>query len=87
MEKKRSIGGIWKRTTKKGDILLSISLEIDGKKLDLVGFKNNFKTEAKHPDYSIFVSEPYTPQSQNAQAAKPVKAVEAAVSEDDDLPF
>lgn len=83
-EKKRSIGGIWKRTTKKGDLLLSMRVELDGKKYELVGFKNGFKTEDKHPDFSIFLSEPYTPQ----QTTQPSATKQAeTIQEDDDLPF
>ena len=54
----KSIGGLWKNKTKKGDTYLSGSIEIGGEKVKIVIFKNNYKEEEKHPDYRIFESKP-----------------------------
>ena len=59
---KQDVGAIWVRTSKNGDRYCSISVTIDGKKINLVGFKNKFKDpqnemdEAK-PDYRLFESD------------------------------
>lgn len=50
------VGAVWVRKTAKGDQLLSIQVELDGKKYDLVGFKNSFKKEDKHPSYLLYPS-------------------------------
>ncbi len=80
-ERKKSIGGIWKKTTKKGDIMLSMRVEIDGKQVELIAFKNGFKKEDKHPDFQIYMSEPFKPQGAPVQKEEPV------AQDDDDLPF
>lgn len=83
-EKERSIGGIWRNSA--GDKeYLSIQLDIDGVKHKLVAFKNKFKKEDKHPDFSVFISRPKgsSPQPQQEPPAVDPK-VQAEV---DDIPF
>ena len=49
----KSIGGIWKKE-KNGNEYLSISIEIDGKKINTVAFKNDYKEAGDNkPDFSI----------------------------------
>lgn len=59
MEKRESVGGIWKGTTKKGDPVHNIRLEYAKLEPDekgfvkLQAFKNDFKKDNTHPDYRI----------------------------------
>ena len=72
--KEQNCGALWKHESKAGETYLSGVVEIDGKKVDIVVFKNKYKEEPKHPDYRIF---PSTPQGEQ----QPVEAKE------DDIPF
>ena len=57
--KKQSIGGIWIRESKSGDRYVSLQVEVNGQKVNLVGFKNKYKEEGgKQPDYKLYPSEP-----------------------------
>ena len=47
------------------------SIEIDGVKHEFIAYSNDFKTEDKHPDWKVFVSEPRG-QTGAAPAARPV---------------
>lgn len=65
-DKKQSIGGVWIRESKGGDKYISLQVEVNGQKINLVGFKNKYKEDGgKQPDYKLFVSEPI--QKQNNQ--------------------
>lgn len=79
-EKEKSIGALWEKSKADGGIWLSGSIEIDGKKTQIVAFQNSYKKEAKHPDYKIYVSKP------REEAAKP-NAPAPGSPEDEDLPF
>lgn len=54
----KNIGALWIKTSKNGERFHSGVVEIDGVKHNIVVFKNNHKTEEKHPDYRIFLSTP-----------------------------
>jgi len=54
----KSIGALWKRTSKGGFGYLAGNIQVDGKTIKLVVFENSAKKEAKHPDYKMFLSEP-----------------------------
>ena len=55
---KKDIGAIWVKTSAKGDRYLSAVVTIEGKKYNVVGFKNNFKEEgSSQPDYRLYESE------------------------------
>lgn len=56
-DKQKDIGAVWVRKTSKGEKFLGISVEIEGTKYSLVGFRNSFKKEDKHPDFRLYVSE------------------------------
>ncbi len=60
-----NIGALWLRESQKGNKFMSGVIIIDGKKHQIVVFKNNYKQEEKHPDYRIFPSQP-----KEAQGAK-----------------
>jgi hypothetical protein len=57
MAENNSIGALWEKQSKKGT-WFSGSIEIKGEKISIVAFKNEFKTEGKHPDYKILISKP-----------------------------
>lgn len=55
---KKDLGAIWVKESAKGDKYLTLTIEIEGVKHSLVGFKNNFKTEGSNqPDYRLYKSE------------------------------
>lgn len=67
-EKKQSVGAMWSKTSKneKQTKYYTISLDIktlmddDGnipEKINLIAFRNFYKTEDKQPDYKIYKSE------------------------------
>lgn len=58
IEKSKSIGGLYNKVSQKGLDYLNGFINIEGKKLKIVAFKNNMKATDTTPDYSIFVSEP-----------------------------
>ena len=62
-DKKQSIGAIWKKQVN-GKELLSGSIEIEGKTYKLAIWQNDYKKEAKHPDYKIYLD---TYESNNRQ--------------------
>lgn len=49
-------GAGWKKTSDKGVPYISCQLEHNGEKIYFSLFKNDRKTEDKHPDYNILVS-------------------------------
>ena len=57
-EKAKPIGGLYTKTSKKGLDYLNGYVELEGKRMNIVAFKNNKKFDEKTPDYAIFVSEP-----------------------------
>ena len=54
----KNIGALWTHESKHGTKYLSGVIEIDGKKHEIVIFKNTYKEEPKHPDFRIFPSTP-----------------------------
>jgi uncharacterized protein (DUF736 family) len=54
MEKNKPIGALWVNETKDGKKYLSGEVDINNIKVRIVVFKNNYKTEDKHPEYQIF---------------------------------
>jgi hypothetical protein len=61
------IGALWENTTGKGQKYLSGQIEIDGKKIRIVAFKNGYKKEDKHPDWNIMISRPKEERRQEPQ--------------------
>ena len=52
------IGALWIKTSTKGEFL-SGNIEVDGKKIAIVCFRNTLKKEGeKTPDYNILISKP-----------------------------
>lgn len=76
-EKTKPIGGLYAKTSKKGLDYLNGYVEIEGKRINIVAFKNVKKFDERTPDYAIFVSEPM-----NREAAAPQRN-----TEEDSIPF
>ena len=84
-EKNQSIGALWENSKADGSIWMSGTIEIDGKKLSIVAFHNDYKKEAKHPDYKIFISRPKGESKQ--EKSYPESGSVADVDDRDSLPF
>jgi uncharacterized protein (DUF736 family) len=50
------IGACWLRESKRGSKYMSGNIEIDGKRINFVIFKNKNKKNDKQPDYNILES-------------------------------
>jgi len=91
VKKQSSVGGIWVKTTVKGDKYLSISIELDGKKHNFSAFKNDYKTEKKHPDYRILAPKenvaPKPEAVKTAPANEPKGQPEEKKIVTEDIPF
>ena len=56
-KKDDSIGALWERTGPHGKYL-SGEVEVEGKKIPIIAFPNEYKKEEKHPDWRIKVRKP-----------------------------
>ena len=54
---KDSIGALWQKKAKNGTNYLSGMVTLGNKAYPIVCFLNQYKKEAKHPDYRIFPQE------------------------------
>lgn len=85
----KKIGALWKKRSQKGMDFMSGVIEIDNKKIFIVVFKNEKKTD-KQPDYSILLSQPMgerppqTEQEEQVQAQPTQQDQEVTI---EDLPF
>lgn len=52
--KKKSIGALWKYTSKSGLKYMSGTIEIDGESHRFVVYNNKYKKQSKHPDFLIY---------------------------------
>ena len=50
-----SIGALWENEEKG---FLKGSLTVNGEKVEIICFKNQYKKERRHPDWKIFLSTP-----------------------------
>lgn len=57
-EKKKDIGALWARESKKGDRFLTGHVTVGDQKVEIVVFKNGYKSAENQPDYRIYLSEP-----------------------------
>jgi uncharacterized protein (DUF736 family) len=71
----KSIGALWKRTSKNNKSFFSGSVELSGKEYEIIVFANNYKKTEKHPDLLIYESKKTAPP----QASHPAFQ--------DDIPF
>jgi uncharacterized protein (DUF736 family) len=63
----KKIGAIWSRTSTTGNEMLSIQLEFNGNKYNFVAFRNDYKTEDKHPDFVIQLAQKQPTQAPSVQ--------------------
>ena len=54
---KREIGALWKKEGN-GNPFYSGKVKVGDKEVEIVCFSNKHKTEDKHPDIRIYISEP-----------------------------
>ena len=52
----KSIGAFWKKTSASGNKYWSGTIEIDGKKIQIVAFPNERKSKDIQPDVNIYLS-------------------------------
>lgn len=84
-----SIGAIWVGTTKGGVEKLTIQVEINGETHRFTAFRNNYKSEDKHPDWRI-VPPLDRQETQKSEAPAPSQQEldsSPEESEEDELPF
>ena len=90
---KESIGALWLRKSQKGMTYLSGSIEIAGRKQEIVIFKNDKGNNEKRPDYRIFPSERNDgmheplPERKPEPVAPPKQQPTIGGGFDDDVPF
>jgi hypothetical protein len=74
-DQEKNIGGLWlKESNKTGKKYMSGNIEIDGRKIKVVVFKNTKKDQSnpadeKKPDYRIFESKPMQQQAPQHQTS------------------
>ena len=86
---KKNIGGLWLKTSEKGNKFMSGSIEIEGVKHKFVVFKNKYKQGDTHPDYVILPSNPI-PAAQRKPDSPALAAVRKAFVDDinnEEIPF
>jgi uncharacterized protein (DUF736 family) len=88
MEKQKSIGGLWSKTSSKNQPYFSGNIEIDGKKTYIVAFFNSDKKNQKEPDYRILESKPLE-QKENALPQRATEAIDPALDslDESEIPF
>ncbi len=74
IEKTKSIGGLYNKVSQKGMDYLNGFINVEGKKIQIVAFKNNNKFSETSPDYSIFLSEPMGAKRNETETAPAVNA-------------
>ena len=83
--KSKEVGALWARRGKSQNYFsgyVTIGELGFEKKVRIVGFKNNFKDDEKHPDFRLYESEESVPQnSDQAPAAPAASEAPAADSE------
>jgi uncharacterized protein (DUF736 family) len=65
MMDKKDIGAFWERQSKAGKTYLSGSIEIDGKRIEIIAFRNDKGDNAKRPDWKVYPSEPLGDKTEN----------------------
>jgi uncharacterized protein (DUF736 family) len=51
------LGAMWKRLNKNKEPYLTGVIEVKGKKINIIVFKNGYKNTDNHPDYIIYEKE------------------------------
>jgi uncharacterized protein (DUF736 family) len=83
---KKELGALWERQSKKGMTFFSGIIEINGKKTEIVAFRETNKKNEKQPDWRIYESEP---KQMNGTTPQPRMngVISHPVMTEDDLPF
>jgi len=84
MEKQKSLGALWTKTSASGKVYYSGNLELDGKKMYIVGFKNENKTNENQPDISIYESKPL---EKKEEVKKELPSVQQYQEDNKEVPF
>lgn len=80
----KSIGGGWIKTSKSGTKYVSLSIEVNGEKINAMMFKNEEKKNPNGPDYRLVVREDDEQEQPKKQYKKPQPEEDINVS---DIPF
>jgi uncharacterized protein (DUF736 family) len=80
----KAIGALWTKKSAKGQDFLSGHIEIDGKKIKLVVFKNDKEDNASRPDFRIFEAKPMEGQAPRQTTQAPRASADEFT---DDIPF
>ena len=88
--KQKELGALWSKTSSKGMNFMSGTIEIDGKKVEVVAFLNTNKKNLREPDWRLFESKPR--EIAQTENALPTKADDTAPEypvplEDSEIPF
>lgn len=83
---KQSIGALWRKQVKGKDMFTG-TIEINGQKVKVAVWPNDYKKEEKHPDFKIFVDD-YEPKQPYAVGNAAGKLSDSnGVSLNSDMPF
>lgn len=74
-EKQKEWGALWIKTSGKGMSFMSGTLDIDGKKVEVVAFLNSNKKNPKEPDWRLYESRPHE-QQENALPQRATEAID-----------
>ena len=61
-------GALWTRESKTGEEYMTGEVTVDGKKIEIVVYRNGYKEEDRHPDFRIYERQPM--ESQVAEVKK-----------------
>jgi hypothetical protein len=69
MAQDKSIGALWVKKNQRGDFMTGY-IEVEGQKVEIVCFPNGYKTQEKHPDFRIMISQPRQQRDPVAEEAR-----------------
>lgn len=81
----RPIGALWLKMSNNGKKFYSGNIEIEGKKIQIVAFPNDYKTKENQPDIQILLSKPKEIKGeQPAPADVPKEVIETNPNSDEE---
>lgn len=78
----KKAGALWLKDGKNGKFM-SGQVELDGRKINILVFKNTHKEQPNHPDYTINIPVDDDPRQQ----AEPMRQAMGGEFVDDNIPF
>jgi len=82
MAENKSVGALWLKEGKNGKYFSGSIELIEGHKVNIVVFKNQYKEASKHPDYKIYLAR------EASEKTKTMAEEQRKVTDDDsDIPF